>query len=79
MKVLIKTRNSPEHLFLVEILDKRMIKEVKRLISKKMNSKAMVTILSYGKFERELKHYEIPDARAELILTKDNAWWDLTK
>jgi len=79
MKVLIKIRNSPEQLFLVSLMDKSLIDEVKKLINKNKHSKAIVTVLSKGKFERELRHDELPTESAELILTEKNASWDLTK
>jgi len=77
MKVLIKIRNSPERLFLVELIEKSLIEEIKKLIWCKKYSKAMVTALSRGKFQRELSHQDIPKLDAKLILTKENARWDL--
>lgn len=79
MKVLIKIRNSPEQLFLVNLKEKSLIDEVKKLINKNKHSKAIVTALSKGRFEKELRHEELPDTSAELILTEKNASWDLTK
>lgn len=79
MKVLIKIRRSPEQLFLVDLADKSLINEVKKLIGRKKHSKAIVTALSKGRFERELTHDELPTEGADLILTEHNACWDVTK
>jgi hypothetical protein len=77
MKVLIKIRNSPEQRFLVELTGKKLIKEIKHLTGKGNNSKAIVTVLSKGKFQGELTQDEAANAGAELILTEENARYDL--
>ena len=77
MKVLIKIRNSPEQRFLVELCGKKLIKEVQNLAGKGKHSKAIVTALSKGKFQTELTEKEAANATAKLILTKENARYDL--
>ena len=78
MKVIIKIKQSPEQFFLVSLMEKRLIEEVKNLISKKKNDKAIVTALSKGRFERELMCDELLSTGANLILTEHNAMWDQT-
>ena len=79
MKVLIKIKRSSEQLFLVDLADKSLIDEVKKLIGRKKHSKAIVTALSKGRFEREISHDELPAESADLILTEHNACWDIAK
>jgi len=78
MKVLIKIRNSPEQRFLVELSGKKLIKEVRNLAESGKYSKAIVTALSKGKFQGELSEKEARNIAANIILTKDNARYDLT-
>lgn len=78
MKILIITRFSPERLFLVELLEGRLILEIKRLAARRKYSKAMATALSRGRFLSEVSHSDIPYLDVSLILTKEHARWDLT-
>lgn len=77
MKVLIKIHHSPEQRFLVELSGKKLIKEVQNLAGKGNYSKAIVTALSKGKFHGELTEEEAGNIAVSLILTSENARYDL--
>ncbi|MBL7157225.1 MAG: hypothetical protein ISS92_03570 [Candidatus Omnitrophica bacterium] len=79
MKVLIKIRNSPEQIFLVDLKGKTLIKDIKGYVNAKKLDKAIVETLSRGRFEKELRHDELLSANADLVLTKNNARWDIVK
>jgi len=77
MKVLIKIKRSPEQLFLVNLVNKKITEEVKRLISKRNHSQAITVALTKGNFEGELDQCELQGLDADLILTEDGARWTL--
>ena len=79
MKVLIKIKNSPEQIFLVDLKGKALIKNIRGYVNAKRLDKAIVETLSRGRFERELRHDELLSADADLVLTKNNARWDIVK
>ena len=79
MKVLVVIRRSPARQFLVELHTNKLVKEVATLIGKRRHSKAIVTALSKGRFERQVADEELPNIRADVILTEHNVSWDLTK
>ena len=78
MKVLVRLHRSPVQLFLVNLVDKKVTEEVKRLINKRNHSQAMAVALTKGNFEGELDHCELQGLNADLILTEDGARWDIT-
>lgn len=79
MKVLIVISRSPTQRYLVELHTTRLVREVARLMGQRKNSEAIVTTLAKGRFEREVADCEVSNVRADLILTEENARWDLTK
>ncbi len=79
MKVLVVIRRSPVQRFLVELHTNKLVKEVATLIGRRRHSKAIVTALSKGRFERQVADDELPNVRADVILTEHNVSWDLTK
>jgi hypothetical protein len=79
MRVLVLLSSNPGDGFLVNLHTEELVREIKRYLAKRNNSKAMVTALTKGKIEREVGHGEAQDVKAELVLTKKRACWDLTK
>lgn len=79
MKVLVVIRRSPAQRFLVELHTDKLVKEVAALIGRRRHSKAIVTALSKGRFERQVADEELPNVKADIILTEHNVSWDLTK
>jgi hypothetical protein len=79
MRVLVLLSSNPGDGFLVKLHTEELVREIKKYLAKRNNSKAMVTALTKGKIEREVGHGEAQDVKAELVLTKERACWDLTK
>ena len=78
MRVLVTIRNSPAQVYMVKLLTQGLVSEVRELISKRKHSDAVITVMTKGAFERELDEREIADIKADLILSKSSAMWDLT-
>ena len=77
MKILVVIRRSPARQFLVELHTDKLVREVAALIDKRRHSKAIVTALSKGRFERQVADEELPGVKADIILTEHNVSWDL--
>ncbi len=78
MKVLVTIRNSPPRMYLVKCFTEGLIEEIRNLVSRRQHSKAVVTVLTKGSFEREVQDREVAAVKADLILSQNNAMWDLT-
>ena len=79
MMVLIVIEHSPKQRFLVKLHTEALIREVTKLIERRRHSQAMVTALSKGRFAKEIDQNELPNVKADLILSKDSVSWDLMK
>ncbi len=79
MRVLIVIRRSPAQRFLVELHTDRLVKEVSRLVARRRHSQAIAIALAKGMFEKEVFERDLPDVKADVILTEDNVHMDLTK
>lgn len=79
VKILIVIAKDPHYSFLVELKSERLKREVKNLIAQRKNSAAMATALLKGRFERQVDRHEIPDVKADMLLSEDNVNWDLVK
>ena len=79
MKVLVVIRRSPAQRFLVKLHTDKLIKEMATLISRGRHSKAIITALSKGSLERQVSDEDLPNVKADIILTEHNVSWDLTK
>jgi len=77
MKVICVIRRSPAQRFLVELHTNKLVKEVSTLVAKRRNSQAIATALAKGRFEKEIIEKDLPNVKADLILTEENACWDL--
>lgn len=78
MRVLVTIRNSPAQVFSVRLLTQNLINEVRELISRRRHSQAVVTVMTKGAFEREIHERDMTAVKADLILSKNGAMWDLT-
>jgi len=79
MKVLIVIKRSPAQIFLVELNTNKLVKEIAALLARRRNSQAIATTLAKGRFDREVSENEARKIKADIILTKESAHWDLTK
>ena len=77
LRLLVDIAANPRQRFLVRLHKQELVKEIKKLISKRRYSQAIVWALFNGKIERALAHDEIPWADADLIITEESARWDL--
>lgn len=78
MRVLVTIRNSPAQVYMVKLLTQSLVSEVRELIYKRKHSQAVVTVMTKGSFERQVDEREVPIVKADLILSRNNAMWDLT-
>lgn len=79
MRVLISLKKGPPQRYLVHLITKSLIKEVRELINDQKHSKAVTTIFTKGVFQREIFGDEVHAVKADLILSEDNARWDISK
>ena len=77
MKILIKISQSPEQRFLIELTNKRHLKEVRSFLKRGNHSKAMATVLSKGKFLEEVSEEYLLRSSSDIIITKDSARYNL--
>jgi hypothetical protein len=78
MKILIVIAKSPYYSLLVTLHTEKLRREVKSLVAQRKNSAAMATALLKGRFERQVDRYEIPDVKADVLLSENSVNWDLT-
>ncbi|MBN2453411.1 MAG: hypothetical protein JXB40_04035 [Candidatus Omnitrophica bacterium] len=78
MKVLIWIKHSPERRYLVDLHSRELVEEIRELLEKKNHSRAIVTALARGKFEREVFDHDLKGVKAGLILSEHNVRWDMT-
>jgi len=78
MKILVIIAKDPVQRFLVELHTEELRLEIRRLISKRKHTQAIVSALSKGRFEREVARNEVSQISVGLILTEYSAAWDLT-
>ena len=79
MKILIVVDNDPKQRFLVSLTTGKLVREVKRLVNRKMNGQAIMTALSKGKFERQVEHHDLPTTEADLVISEANVSWNIAK
>ena len=79
MRILVTINRSPLHSYLIHLFTKDLIREVRRLIDNKNHHKACVFVLKSGIVIREVLQDELPKVQADLILSENNARWDLVK
>lgn len=79
MRVLVLLSSNPGGGFLVKLHTEELVREIKNLIGKRSNSKAMVTALTKGRIEREVGHHDSNAVDAELVLTTDRVCWNPAK
>lgn len=79
MNILIVIPKGPSQRLLVRLHTEELEGEVRRLISSRKHTQAMVAALTKGRIEREVAHDEVKDVQADLILSEYSASWDLMK
>lgn len=79
MRVLITVNRTPPQRYLVNLLTKSLVEEVKSLINNKKHSEALAVAFSKGALVRQVFEHEVSEVDADLLLCDRNARWDLTK
>ena len=79
MRILVLLSSNPGDGFLVKLHTEELVREIKKYLAKRNNSKAMVTALTKGRIEREVGHGEAHTVDADLVLTKERVCWDLMR
>ena len=77
MKVLIKIQQNPEQRYLVELIDKALIRRVRDLVDKGRHSSAIVAAILNGESLCEVSEDELPSINADLILTEKHIYLNL--
>ena len=78
MKILIRICQSPQQVFLMDLSDKKLIKEIENLIERQKYSKAIIITLSKGRFLKKIIKRDLKHVHADLILTEEYVTRDLT-
>ena len=52
MRVLVTIRNSPAQVYMVRLLTRTLVDEVRELINRRKHSQAVVAVMTKGSFER---------------------------
>lgn len=79
MRVLITVQDNPPQRYLVNLLTKSLIEEVKGLVNSKRHSEALAVAFTKGDIVRKVHEHEISGLDADLLLCNQNARWDLMK
>lgn len=79
MRVLITVQRDPPQRYLVNLLSKSLIEEVRNLVNDKKHSEALAVAFTKGDIVREVHEHEISGLDADLLLCDQNARWDLMK
>ena len=78
MRVLVLLSSNPGDGFLIKLNTEELIREIKKNIVERDNSRAIVNALTKGAIEREIGRHEAQNIDADLVLTRERACWDLT-
>jgi len=75
--VIVGKENTKKTRLMLELPNKKLIKEIKTLISTWRYSEAISNIIRKGRLIKELAEEEINHAGSDLILTETAAYWNL--
>ena len=75
--IIVGKKNQKKTRLMLELLDKKTIDEVKRLINNLKCPEAISNIITKGRYIKRLTDKEIAHAASDLILTDTNAYWNL--
>jgi hypothetical protein len=79
MKIVIKLSDMSGQAFLVDRLNSRSCGEIKRLVGKRRYSRAIVVALSGGGSVEEMPCGDGGVVKADLVITRHSAHWDLCR
>ena len=75
--IIVGKKNQRKTRLMLELLDKKTIDKVKRLVNALKCREAISNIIAKGKYIKEVTDKEIAHVASDLILTDTNAYWDL--
>jgi|GEM_PF-1325377 len=79
MKAIIKVHRSPTQVFLVDLRNKKLLKEIRDYLEKGKRSQAIANALSKGKFLGEVQESDIPRVNADMILTEEGTHYSIDR
>ncbi len=79
MKILITLQGRRNRRYLINLLTKSLVVEVRDLLGNKKYTKAMELVYREGQLEREIFEDDLPTLKADLILSEASANWDIIK
>lgn len=79
MRILITLQRRRTHRYLINIVAKSFISEVRDLIGSQEYGRALGVVYDKGLLEREVHEHELPVIEADLILSECSANWDVKK
>lgn len=79
MRVIVVMPGGASVAILLSLDTSRLISEIMELVAKGKHTKAMLSALSHGRFEKEVDNLDADAPSADLILFNDSARWDLKR
>ena len=79
MKVLITLERQRTHRYMINLLTKSVISQVRDLISTQDYTKALDLVYYGGLLEREIAEEDMPAVKADLMLSERSANWDIKR
>ena len=79
MRILITLSKDRTHRYLVNLLAKSLIAQVRNLISDQEYIKAIDLVYYGGLLEREITERDLPEVAVDLMLSDSSANWDLKR
>jgi len=79
MEVIVITgkKDAGEARLMLRLPDRKAVRKIRRLVSGNKYREAISSAINGGKFLRELTEREVSEVPSDLILTDNNAYWNL--
>ena len=79
MKVLITLQRDRTHRYLINLITKSLISQVRDFISNQDYTNALDLVYYGGLLEREIAEEDLPVLKADLMLSERSANWDIAQ
>ena len=79
MKVLITLQRQQTHRYLINLLTKSIIAQIRDLISDQDYTKALGLVYYGGLLEKEIAEEDLPVLKADLMLSEHSANWEIAQ
>ena len=77
MRILITLQRRRTHRYLINLITKSLISQVRGLVGSQQYAKALDLVYYGGLLEKEIADEELPALNVDLILSERSANWDL--